>query len=92
MQEGKVVAYGCPMKKKLQKRRIVREETQQIMNRDKDKDKVLKTEKRKGNSREFSKKTETGRTVKGKARRAVTRLTEESNSSVTSDEAHRVKK
>ena len=42
MQEGKVVAYGCPMKKKLQKRRIVREETQQIMNRDKDKDKVLK--------------------------------------------------
>ena len=42
MQEGNVVAYGCLMKKKLQKRRIVREETQQIMNRDKDKDKVLK--------------------------------------------------
>ena len=42
MQEENVVAYGCLMKKKLQKRRIVREETQQIMNRDKDKDKVLK--------------------------------------------------
>ena len=36
MQEGKVVAYGYPMKKKLRKMRIVREETEQIMNRDRD--------------------------------------------------------
>ncbi|CAL8137205.1 unnamed protein product [Prunus armeniaca] len=53
---------------------------------------VLKTEKRKGNSREQPKKIETSRTIKGMARRALTRLAEESNGSVSDDEAHGVKR
>ncbi|CAL2248285.1 unnamed protein product [Prunus armeniaca] len=53
---------------------------------------VLKTEKWKGNSRELPKKIEISRTIKGKARQAVTRLAEESNGSVSDDEAYGVKR